>query len=65
MPTLQVTIPKNDLNQEQKSQLIAKLTKSISEFYISEKDENVKKFVNVRIHETVKNGYGVGGNIIG
>lgn len=65
MPTLQVTVPQNDLNQYQKSQLIEQLTESISEFYLTEKDEQVKEFVNIRIHETTENGYAVGGNIIG
>ncbi len=65
MPTIHVTIPKDDLNQNQKSQLIKQLTESISEFYITEKDEQVKEFVNIRIHETAENGYAVGGDIIG
>lgn len=65
MPTIQVTIPKDDLNQNQKSQLIKRLTESVSEFYITKKDEHVKEFVNIRIHETAENGYAVGGNIIG
>lgn len=65
MPTIHVTIPKDDLNQNQKSQLIKQLTESISEFYITEKDEQVKEFVNIRIHETAESGYAVGGDIIG
>lgn len=65
MPTIQVTIPQNDLNQNQKSQLIEQLTESMNEFYITEKDEHVKEFVNVRIHETAKSGYAIGGKIIG
>lgn len=65
MPTIQVTVPQDDLNQDQKSQLIEQLTESISEFYITEKEEQVKEFVNIRIHETAENGYAVGGDIIG
>lgn len=65
MPTIQVTIPQDDLNQNQKSQLVKRLTESVSEFYITEKDEQVKEFVNIRIHETAENGYAIGGDIIG
>ncbi|SHF07779.1 4-oxalocrotonate tautomerase family enzyme [Fodinibius roseus] len=65
MPTIQVTIPRDDLDQNQKSQLVQQLTESISEFYITEKNEQVKEFVNIRIHETSENGYAVGGDIIG
>lgn len=65
MPTLQITIPQDDLDPNQKSQLIEQLTDSINEFYITEKNEQVKEFVNIRIHETAENGYAVGGDIIG
>lgn len=65
MPTIQVTIPQDDLNQDQKSQLIEQLTDSISKFYITEKNEEVQELVNIRIHETAENGYAVGGDIIG
>lgn len=40
MPTIQVTIPRDDLDQNQKSQLVEQLTESISEFYITDKNEH-------------------------
>ncbi|NGP87784.1 hypothetical protein [Fodinibius halophilus] len=65
MPTLQLTVPKNDLTDNEKSQLINRLTETVGNFYEKEKDEQIQEFINVQIRETTKNGYAIGGDIIG
>ena len=65
MPTLRLTVPPNDLDDEQKAAFIERVTDTVSQFYLDEKDEDVREFVNVRIAETAETGYAVGGEIIG
>ncbi|MDR8393765.1 hypothetical protein NC796_21605 [Aliifodinibius sp. S!AR15-10] len=65
MPTVQLTVPKNDLNRSEKTKFIEHLTDSVAQFYDEEKDEQIKEFVNVQIRETTEGGYAVGGEIIG
>ena len=65
MPTLKITVPKDDLSEEEKKKLIIHLTNSVSTFYQNEKGESVKEFVNVQITETASSGYAVGGEVIG
>ena len=65
MPTLQLTVPKDDLNADEKAELIDRLTDTVSEFYQKEQDEDIRDFVNVQITETADTGYAVGGTIIG
>lgn len=65
MPTLRLTVPPNDLDDEQKAAFIERVTDTVSQFYLDEKDEDVREFVNVRIAETAESGYAVGGEIIG
>ena len=65
MPTIQLTVPQDDLDAEEKSALVDHMTRSVSQFYADLRDEDVREFVNVRIVETAENGYAVGGEIIG
>lgn len=65
MPTVQITVPKNDLSNPEKSELIEQLTNSVSRFYRDQKNEEIKDFVNVQINETTSGGYAVGGEVIG
>jgi phenylpyruvate tautomerase PptA (4-oxalocrotonate tautomerase family) len=65
MPTLQLTVPKDDLDADEKAELIDRLTDTVSEFYQKEQDEDIRDFVNVQITETADTGYAVGGTIIG
>lgn len=65
MPTIRVTIPQDDLDEDQTSQFVERLTDTVSEFYVDEKGEDIRSFVNVQIHETAENGYAVGGDVIG
>jgi 4-oxalocrotonate tautomerase family enzyme len=65
MPTLRLTVPPNDLDDEQKAAFIERVTDTVSQFYLDEKDEDIREFVNVRITETAETGYAVGGEIIG
>ena len=65
MPTLQLTVPKDDLDADEKAELIDRLTDTVSEFYQKEQDEDLREFVNVQITETAEEGYAVGGTIIG
>jgi 4-oxalocrotonate tautomerase family enzyme len=65
MPTIRLTVPPNDLDDEQKAAFIERVTDTISQFYLDEKDEDIREFVNVRITETAETGYAVGGEIIG
>jgi 4-oxalocrotonate tautomerase family enzyme len=65
MPTLRLTVPPNDLDDEQKAAFIERVTDTVSQFYLEEKDEDIREFVNVRITETAETGYAVGGEIIG
>ena len=65
MSTLQLTVPKDDLDADEKAELIDRLTDTVSEFYQKEQDEDIRDFVNVQITETADTGYAVGGTIIG
>lgn len=65
MPTIRLTVPPNDLDEEQKAAFIERVTDTVSQFYLEEKGENIREFVNVRIAETAETGYAVGGEIIG
>lgn len=65
MPTIRLTIPPNDLTDQQKQAFIERTTDTVSEFYREEKNEDIREFVNVRITETAETGYAVGGEIIG
>ena len=65
MPTIRLTVPPEDLTDEQKAAFIERITDTVSQFYLEEKDEDVHEFVNVRVVETAENGYAVGGEVIG
>lgn len=65
MPTIRLTVPPDDLDDEQKAAFIEHVTDTVSQFYLDQKDEDIREFVNVRITETAETGYAVGGEIIG
>lgn len=65
MPTIRLTVPPDDLSDQQKEAFIEHITDSVSQFYLEEKDEDVREFVNVRITETAKTEYAIGGEVIG
>jgi len=65
MPTIRLTVPPEDLSDEQKEAFIERITDTVSQFYREEKDEDVREFVNVRIAETAEIGYAIGGEVIG
>lgn len=65
MPTIRLTVPPDDLSDQQKEAFIERMTDTVSQFYLEEKDEDVREFVNVRITETAQTGYAVGGEVIG
>lgn len=65
MPTVQVTLPSGDLSSEQKTEMANRLTDTVSGFFHEQKQEDIRSFVMVQIHETAENGYAVGGEIIG
>jgi len=65
MPTLRLTVPEDDLTAEQKREVIARLTDTISTFYREEQGDDLREFVNVQITETTEGGYAVGGTVIG
>lgn len=65
MPTIQLTVPKDDLRKSEKAKFIEHLTESVSQFYLEEKDEEIKEFINVQIRETAEGGYAIGGEVIG
>lgn len=65
MPTIRLTVPPDDLDNEQKAAFIERVTDTVSQFYLDQKDEDIREFVNVRIIETAETGYAVGGEIIG
>jgi 4-oxalocrotonate tautomerase family enzyme len=65
MPTIRLTVPPDDLSNEQKAAFIERVTDTVSQFYREEKDEEIREFVNVRITETAETGYAVGGEVIG
>jgi phenylpyruvate tautomerase PptA (4-oxalocrotonate tautomerase family) len=65
MPTIRLTVPSDDLSDQQKEAFIEHMTDSVSQFYLEEKDEDVREFVNIRITETAETGYAIGGEIIG
>lgn len=65
MPTIQLTVPPGDLTEEQKASFIERVTDTVSQFYLEEKDEDIREFVNVHVVETAETGYAVGGEVIG
>lgn len=65
MPTLRLTVPEDDLDPEQKHELIDRLTDTVSRFYQEAHGEDLHDFVNVQILETAADGYAVGGTVIG
>lgn len=65
MPTLRMTVPENDLTNEQRERAVAELTEALGRFYDREKGEDLQPFVMVQISETAPRGYAVGGEIIG
>lgn len=65
MPTVQMTVPQGDLTQEQKSEVVERLTETVSQFFQEYKEENVRDYVVVHIRETSPGGYALGGHIIG
>ena len=65
MPTIRLTVPPDDLSNEQKKAFIERVTDTVSQFYREEKDEDIREFVNVRITETAETGYAIGGEVIG
>jgi len=65
MPTIRLTIPPEDLTDGQKATFIERMTDTVSQLYLEEKDEDIREFVNVRITETAETGYAVGGEVIG
>lgn len=65
MPTIRLTVPQGDLSEAQKIKFVERVTDAVSRFYLEEKEEEVRSFVNVQISETAENGYAVGGEIIG
>lgn len=64
MPTVRMTIPKSDLTEEHKVELIKRLTDTVGTFYKEKKREDVKNYVMVHINETAEKGYALGGEII-
>lgn len=65
MPTVQMTVPQGDLTQEQKAEVVERLTDTVSRFFRDAKQEDVRDFVVVHIRETAPGGYALGGRIIG
>lgn len=65
MPTVQVTVPQDDLDQDQRQRLVGQLTETVGQFFQQEKQEDVRDFVVVHIRETAPGGYALGGEIIG
>jgi phenylpyruvate tautomerase PptA (4-oxalocrotonate tautomerase family) len=65
MPTLQLTVPNDDLDADEKAEVIDRLTDTVSQFYRDAHDDDLREFVNVQITETAEEGYAVGGTIIG
>jgi len=65
MPTVRVTIPQDDLSDEQTVRFVECLTDAVQQFYLDETGEDLRDVVNVQIQETAENGYAVGGEIIG
>jgi len=65
MPTIRLTVPPEDLTDDQKEVFIERITDMVSQFYLEEKGEDIREFVNVRITETAETGYAIGGEVIG
>lgn len=65
MPTIRLTVPPEDLTDEQKAILIERMTDAVDQFYLEEKGEDIREFVNIRIVETAETGYAIGGEVIG
>lgn len=65
MPTLRVTVPRNDLEAEQRTRLATHLTETVGRFFEEEGKGDLRPYVVVHITETAEQGYAVGGEIIG
>lgn len=65
MPTVRVTVPKDDLTNEQRERLVGRLTEDVGRFFESEDKGDLRQFVVVHVTETAERGYGVGGEVIG
>ncbi|MDN3519487.1 tautomerase family protein [Aquisalimonas lutea] len=65
MPTVRVTVPQGDLTEDQKRDVVERLTETVGSYYQEEKEEDIRSFVMVQINETAPGGYAVGGEIIG
>lgn len=65
MPTIRLTVPPEDLTDEQKAIFIERMTDAVDQFYLEEKGEDIREFVNIRIVETAETGYAIGGEVIG
>lgn len=65
MPTVRVTVPKNDLTEDQRSRLVAHVTEEIGRFFEAENKGDLRDYVIVHVNETAGGGYGVGGAVIG
>jgi phenylpyruvate tautomerase PptA (4-oxalocrotonate tautomerase family) len=60
-----MTVPHGDLSDDHKSEMIERLTTTVSDLFWQRKGEDVRQFVVVHIRETAEGGYAVGGEIIG
>lgn len=65
MPTLRVTVPRNDLESGQRARLATRLTETVGRFFEEEGKGDLRSYVVVHITETAEQGYAVGGEIIG
>lgn len=65
MPTLRVTVPRNDLEAGQRTKLAAHLTETVGQFFEEQGKGDIRPYVVVHISETAEQGYAVGGEIIG
>lgn len=65
MPTLRMTVPKQDLTDEQRRRLVDRLTETVGAFYEEEGKGDIRANVVIHISETAGQGYGVGVEIIG
>ncbi|MEM9157033.1 MAG: hypothetical protein AAFY57_02530 [Cyanobacteria bacterium J06642_2] len=65
MPTIQLTVPQNAWNEDEKTKIVERLTQALNEVAQESGKGDIKQFIGVQIHETATGGYAMGGQIFG
>ncbi|MEM7711138.1 MAG: hypothetical protein AAF264_10405 [Pseudomonadota bacterium] len=65
MPNIRLTVPKDAWSQDEKGELIAKLTDTMTDFAADKGKGDIRGFVSVYVEETAAGGYAIGGQVLG